>query len=247
MLRMYNYHRTSFEIILNNIFNILEKYEAKFTFSIVASIAKEELIETIMNKGHEIASHSLYHVKHKGLSFETQFNYISKSLELLNNYGANIQGFRAPYNSYDTNTFKCLNKLNIIYDAGVRKEESYRKILQPFHIMIDDVESRFVSFPVFNISDESLDELPQHIVLKSFIEHIDNLPDNGISVLQLHPIRIGQEKYLQFFNELVSHITTNGFKMPTLTEVLNKKNIMPAICLTGDIDCLSFYDYLKRI
>ena len=59
MLRMYNYHRTPFEIILDNIFNILEKYEAKFTFSIVASIAKQELIETIMNKGHEIASHSL--------------------------------------------------------------------------------------------------------------------------------------------------------------------------------------------
>ena len=139
-----------------------------------------------------------------------------------------------------------MNKLNVIYDAGVRKE-TYRKNLNPFQIMIDDVESRFVSFPVFNISDESLDKLPQHIVLKSFTEHIDNLPDNSMSVLQLHPIRIGQEKYFQFFNELVSHITSKGFKMPTLNEVLNKKNTMPAICLTGDIDCLSFYDYLKRI
>jgi peptidoglycan/xylan/chitin deacetylase (PgdA/CDA1 family) len=151
MLRMYHYHRTPFEIILQNIFNILEKHEAKFTFSIVASIAKQELIETIMNSGHEIASHSLYHVKHKGLSFETQFHYISKSLELLNNYGANIQGFRAPYNSYDNNTFRCLNKVNVTYDAGVRRGESYRKILQPFHLMIDDVESSFVSFPVLTL------------------------------------------------------------------------------------------------
>ncbi len=247
MLRMYNYHRTPFEIILQNIFNILEKYEAKFTFSIVASIAKQELIETILKSGHEIASHSLYHVKHKGLPFETQLHYISKSLELLSNYGANIQGFRAPYNSYDNNTFRCLNKLNLSYDAGVRRGESYRKILQPFHLMIDDIESSFVSFPVFNISDELLDELPKQIVLKLFIEHINNLPENGLSVLQLHPIRIGQKKYLQFLDKLVSHITTIGFEMPTLTEVVNKKCALPAICLTGDIDCLSFYDYLKRI
>jgi peptidoglycan/xylan/chitin deacetylase (PgdA/CDA1 family) len=247
MLRMYHYHRTPFQIILQNIFNILEKYEAKFTFSIVASIAKQELIEAIMNSGHEIASHSLYHVKHKGLSFETQFHYISKSLTVLSNYGADIQGFRAPYNSYDDNTFRCLNKVNITYDAGVRRGESYRKILQPFHVMVDDVESRFVSFPVFDTSDESLDDLPEQIVLKSFIEHINNLPENGLSVLQLHPIRIGQKKYLQFLNKLVSHITTLGFEMPTLTEVVNKKCTKPAICLTGDIDCLSFYDYLKRI
>ena len=140
-----------------------------------------------------------------------------------------------------------MNKVNVTYDAGVRRGESYRKTLQPFHLMIDDVESSFVSFPVFNISDESLDELPKQIVLKSFIEHINNLPENGLSVLQLHPIRIGQKKYLQFLDKLVSHITTLGFEMPTLTEVVNKKCALPAICLTGDIDCLSFYDYLKRI
>jgi peptidoglycan/xylan/chitin deacetylase (PgdA/CDA1 family) len=247
MFRMYNYHRTPFEIILKNIFSILEKYEAKFTFSIVASIVKQKLIESIMKNGHEIASHSLYHVKHEGLPIETQLHYISKSLDLLSNYGADIKGFRAPYNSYDENTYRCLNKLNFTYDAGVRRGENYRKMFQPFHIMIDDVESKFVSFPVFNISDESLDELPQKILLKSFIEHINNLPDNGLSVLQLHPIRIGQKKYLSFFEELVSHITTIGCEMPTLTEAVNKKCKLPAVCLTGDIDCLSFKDYLKRI
>lgn len=244
---MYDYHRTPFEIILKNIFNILEKYEAKFTFSIVASIAKQELIENIMKREHEIASHSLYHVKHKGLPFKTQLHYISKSLELLTTYGANIKGFRAPYNSYDINTYRCLNKLNLTYDAGVYRGENLRKFLQPFNIIIDDVESRFVLFPVFNISDESLDELPQQIVLKSFIEHINNLPENSLSVLQLHPIRIGQKKYLSFLEELVSHITTIGYEMPTLTEIVNKKCTSPAICLTGDIDCLSFKDYLTRI
>ena len=247
MLRMYRYHRTPFPTLLKNVLDVLERYEAKFTFAVVASIATEDLLLHLRERGHEIASHSLYHVKHNGLTFETQLDYIKRSLDLLRYLGAAVQGFRAPYNSYDAKTFKCLDQLGFLYDAGVRRGADYEGLSKPFHMLVNGVRSRFLSFPVCHLSDELLDRLCQKTVLQSFLRHIDSIPDEGLSVLQLHPVRIGQPAYLKFLEGIVGYVESQGYSMPTLTEVAEGKAEMPAVCLSGDIDCLSFSDYLKRI
>lgn len=226
---------------------ILDKYNAKFTFAIVASIADGELLQKIVDSRHEIASHSLYHVKHKGLPFNIQLAYIKRSLEILQARGVSVRGFRAPYNSYDLNTFRCLEQLDFSYDAGVRRDECFRGLSRPFRVILDGATSNFLSFPVCHLSDELLDHFSQRTVLKSFLEHIDIVPKDGLCVLQLHPIRIGQPNNLGFLEGLVSHIESQGCSMPTLSEVAEGKAKMPAICLSGDIDCLSFTDYLRRI
>ncbi len=247
MLRMYRYHRTPFPTILKNILDILDRYEARFTFAVVASIATEDLLLEIREREHEIASHSLYHVKHKGLPFKTQLSYAKRSLEILHEKGVNVRGFRAPYNSYDLNTFRCLDQLGFSYDAGVRREEYFQRLSKPFHLTIDGAESKFLSFPVCHLSDELLDRFPEKTVLKAFIAQMDQVPDDGLSVLQLHPIRIGQRFYLGFLESLVEYVASHGYSMPTLTDVIEGRSKMPAVCLSGDIDCLSFLDYLRRI
>ena len=244
---MYRYHRTPFPALLHNILDILDRYDAEFTFAVVASIATEDLLLQVGERGHEIASHSLYHVKHKGLPFKTQLTYIKRSLELLQEKGATVRGFRAPYNSYDLNTFRCLDRLGFSYDAGVRREEHFQGLSKPFHLIVDGVESKFVSFPVCHLSDELLDQFSEKTLLKSFIRQIDRVPSDGLSVLQLHPIRIGQPFYLGFLEGLIDYLAGHGYSTPALTEVAEGKAKMPAVCLSGDIDCLSFSDYLKRI
>lgn len=244
---MYRYHRTPFPILLKNILDVLDRYEAKFTFAVVASIATEDLLLEIGERGHEVASHSLYHVKHKGLPFKTQLSYIKRSLEILQEKGVNVRGFRAPYNSYDLNTFRCLDQLGLSYDAGVRREEHFQGLSKPFHLIVDGVESKFVSFPVCHLSDELLDQFSEKTVLKSFIRQIDKIPDDGLSVLQLHPVRIGQPSYLGFLEDLIGYAASHGYSMPTLTDVIEGRSKMPTVCLSGDIDCLSFSDYLKRL
>jgi peptidoglycan/xylan/chitin deacetylase (PgdA/CDA1 family) len=247
MLRMYFYHRIHFNSILGNILPILDRYDAKFTFAIVASIADGELLQKLVDSRHEIASHSLYHVKHNGLPLDVQLGYIKMSLEILKASGASVRGFRAPYNSYDLNTFRCLEQLGFSYDAGVRRDECFQGLSRPFRVIVDGATSSFLSFPVCHLSDELLDQFSQRTVLKSFLEHIDTVPNDGLCVLQLHPIRIGQPNNLGFLEGLISHIEREGYSMPTLSEVAEGKAKMPAVCLTGDIDCLSFTDYLRRI
>ncbi len=247
MRRMYQYHRIPFDTILGNIFGVLERYDARFTFTIVASIATEELLQMLRERGHEIASHSLYHVKHSGLPFETQLGYIKRSLELLEAQGSPVRGFRAPYNSYDINTFRCLDRLGLAYDSGVRRGERFHELTKPFHLVIDGVSSKFLSFPVCHLSDEALDQSSKTTVLKLFFNYIDTIPDNGMGVLQLHPVRIGQPRYLEFLERLIGYLASRGYLMPTLIEVAEGKAETPAVCLSGDIDCLSFFDYLRRI
>ena len=246
-VRMYRYHRVPFKIILNNILDLLDKYDARFTFTVVSSIANEELVQMILDRGHEIASHSLYHVKHQGLSFETQLGYIRRSIKMLEALGASVHGFRAPYNSYDNNTYACIDELGLWYDAGVRREEYLRSLTKPFNMKIDGKDTRFLSFPVCHLSDELLDRLPQKTVLNSFFEVIDNLGERDMSVLQLHPVRIGQPTYLGFLERLVEHLASQDYSMPTLAEMVERKLSMPTVCLSGDIDCLTFSDYLRRI
>ncbi|MBS7622671.1 polysaccharide deacetylase family protein [Candidatus Bathyarchaeota archaeon] len=247
MLLMYRYHRTPFTTLLRNMLDVLSRYEARFTFAVVASIATGELLDLVRDGGHEIASHSLYHVKHRGLPFKTQMSYIKRSRELLQVKGAAVQGFRAPYNSYDLNTFRCLDELGFTYDAGVRRGEHFQGLSRPFHLIIDGAESRFLSYPVSHLSDELLDKLPGKTVLKLFTREIDEVPDDGVSVLQLHPVRVGQSFFLGFLDSLVDYSACRGFSMPTLTEVAEGKAELPAICLSGDVDCLSFSDYMRRI
>jgi peptidoglycan/xylan/chitin deacetylase (PgdA/CDA1 family) len=247
MLLMYRYHKTPFTTLLRNILEVLSMYEAKFTFAVVASIATEELVDLVSDGGHEIASHSLYHVKHRGLPLKTQLRYIKRSRELLQAKGVAVQGFRAPYNSYDLNTFRCLDKLGFSYDAGVRRGKPFQGLSRPFRLIIDGVRSKFLSYPVSHLSDELLDKLPEKTVLKLFTRQIDGVPDNGLSVLQLHPVRVGQPLFLRFLEGLIDYSASNGCSMPTLTEVAEGKAELPAICLSGDIDCLSFLDYLRRI
>ncbi|MEM4251227.1 MAG: polysaccharide deacetylase family protein [Candidatus Bathyarchaeia archaeon] len=244
---MYTYHKTPFTTLLRNILDVTSRYEARFTFAVVASIATEKLLDLLSEGGHEVASHSLYHVKHRGLPFKTQLSYIKRSRELLQAKGAAVRGFRAPYNSYDLNTFRCLDELGFSYDAGVRREKAFQGLMRPFHLTINGVRSKFLSYPVSHLSDELLDKLPEKTVLKLFTRQIDEVTSDGLSVLQLHPVRVGQPYYLRFLKGLIEYSASRGFSMPTLTEVAEGKADLPSICLSGDIDCLSFSDYLRRI
>jgi len=106
------------------ILNLFEKYGAKATFFTVGHIAEKhpELIEEIISKGHEIASHSHYHIDLRKMdkkSFETDLRKSIETLERIS--GEKVQGFRAPYYSINEKNFWVFDVLRkyVKYDSSI--------------------------------------------------------------------------------------------------------------------------------
>lgn len=77
---------------VNIILNLLEKHNINATFFCTANFAmhKETLIKEIVNRGHEIASHSYYHS-------DFQLWHLKEAKDVLENIsGVPVKGFRMP-------------------------------------------------------------------------------------------------------------------------------------------------------
>ena len=115
------------------IIELLDKYDVKATFFILGDIIekKPQLIKTIYNKGHEIASHGMSHLPLNLLNY-SKFNIeLNRFKELLNNILDNnfkIYGFRAPTFSINNATkygLECLVKNEYLYDSSIVPTKSF--------------------------------------------------------------------------------------------------------------------------
>ena len=108
-----------------NILNIFRKYNTKATFFTLGSIAEKypELIKTISNDGHEIASHGFTHTPvwdQKPDDFVIEIKKTNKLLEEIT--GKKVIGFRAPYASLNQETSWIIDVLKsegFLYDASL--------------------------------------------------------------------------------------------------------------------------------
>tara|TARA_B100001250_G_scaffold77249_1_gene63330 strand:+ start:4106 stop:5635 length:1530 start_codon:yes stop_codon:yes gene_type:complete len=130
------------------ILEILEKYNIVCTFFTTGYFAKKhpDLVQKIINLGHEIASHSYYD---KSLSLHKNkyslSQNIEKSIEILEKLVKDkIFGFRAPQFSKNKYLFDVLQNNNLVYDSSIHpaflpgKYIDFKSPLQPYIIRKDN-------------------------------------------------------------------------------------------------------------
>src|SRR5688572_9326878 len=107
------------------ILDLFDIYKANATFFTIGYIAEKhpELIEEIVSRGHEIASHGYSHHSVKNMNVK-EFEYdLKKSLEVLETIsGEKVLGFRAPYcsiNKQNLWAFHVMRKNRIRYDCSL--------------------------------------------------------------------------------------------------------------------------------
>lgn len=108
--------------------DLLKEYKIKATFFCVANFAKQrpELIKRMEEEGHEIALHSLRHKNFMLQGIIQTKRDLEESLKIMNELGANIKYYRAPWG--DTN----------IYLLGALKKKNLKLIY--WHVMAEDWE-----------------------------------------------------------------------------------------------------------
>ncbi|MHA3964876.1 MAG: polysaccharide deacetylase family protein [Candidatus Thorarchaeota archaeon SMTZ1-45] len=261
LYRMLKLHQTAFDTILENMFATLEEVSGLFTFPIVASIAKmkPELVRLIESEGHEVASHGYNHVRYPTISAHARRQDLLRSLQVFKKIGIEISGFRAPYDNYTDDMPELLEQTNLIWDGGFGYRPEHRERTHFFHVEIDGQESNVSYIPLNMWSDDYMIDrkgMEPKIISRVLKREMTKIaPTEGVIMFDLHPIRMGQKKYVGCFKEVIEHANSIGGWCTTPTEAVKYWNTHSkwkgdskfCLLLTGDIDNWVFSDYLRRV
>ena len=258
---MYQLHTIPFNTLLQNIFIVMERHQAKFTFPITASVALKnaEWSREILRSRHEVAVHGFNHVNYSYVTEQQQDDDMKNALEAYKKLDVPVCGFRAPYDVYTEASPRLLEKYGFLWDIGIGFNQKYREVNSPFRVQVDGHESSFVCIPLSRLSDDRMIDMQGLSIQemeKSLKHAIKGVSEKGgVIMFDLHPIRIGQPKYIRILNTVVNYGKELDGWFPTVTEAVNQwskhgtwKDDAPFCCLlTGDIDNFSFFDYLRRL
>jgi peptidoglycan/xylan/chitin deacetylase (PgdA/CDA1 family) len=258
---MFRLHSTPFSILLRNIFDALESSKAKFTFPIVVSVAAKNpgLTREILGRGHEVAVHGFKHLNYTYLAEQQQDEDVRKAIETFKVMGIQVNGFRAPYNTYTEGTPKLVEKHGFLWDIGIGYNPKYWESTSPFRVKIGNRESSFICIPLNRWSDDRMIDIQgfnSHQIAQTLKRELrETCERRGVVMFDLHPIRMGQPKYVDALRSAVEYGTELNGWFPTVTEAVSywskhgswKHGANFCCLLTGDIDNFSFFDYLQRL
>lgn len=229
---------------------IIERYDAYCTFPIVASVAArhKEIVQVIIDGGHEVASHGFVHVRFDHLSHNEQLRMLRLSLKVLEEiFERKIIGLRTPYQLYNENTFSAIVDASFHYDSSICSS----KPKAPYPMMFRG--RKFIEIP-WTLSEVTLIDVQKvspSELLKIWLEVLKECKMGDVVTLDAHPIRMGTTRYIEVLDNLLYYARNNGFKIASLGEVyemfIRKKISMPVLALSGDIDCVRLFDYLLRL
>jgi peptidoglycan/xylan/chitin deacetylase (PgdA/CDA1 family) len=242
-------------------FEVLDETSGRFAFPTIAAVAKmkPELVKEIVNEGHEVASHGLNHVRYTTLSAQARRNDLMSSLQVFKKMGIEITGFRAPYDRYTDDMPAMLEHTDLVWDGGFGFRAEHREKTHFFHEDIDGQESKVTYIPLNIWSDDYMIDrkgMGPDTVSKVLMREVTNAePTGGVIMFDLHPIRMGQEKYVGCLKQIVDHANSLDAWCTTPTEAVKywnthkkwKSDCKFCLLLTGDIDNWVFSDYLRRI
>lgn len=146
----YNYNDDPiFESGMENLLTFLDQVNIKATLFLIASSIKDphklELVSEAVNRGHEIASHSLTHPNFGQIDREIKRVEIAESRELIEaKLGVRVQGFRTPDYNVDRDCLELLDEYGYRYDSSAYPTPEYATLLDtpalresPYYPMLD--------------------------------------------------------------------------------------------------------------
>jgi len=212
------------------ILNLLDRYQVKATFFVLGEVAEKSpaLIETILQKGHEIASHGFSHrplweLDENGFR-EEMMRFHAVIQKVLG--PVKIKGFRAPTFSLDNRTrwaVKILVELGYQYDASIFPVKLNRLYglagapTKPYRLSIEDLRTED--------PNSSLIEFPM-----SVLEWMGmRIPISGGFYLRLTPLpllRWGLKKisrchpFFLYLHPWEGHLRTPHLKLPLADRII---------------------------
>ena len=203
---------------VTRILDYADQYDASFTFFVTAEHItnnNDGILDEIVDRGHEIGSHSFAHVDFEHIEQEAAEKQIERSLDILNTY-YDVEGFRAPYLMANDATLRAAREIGLRYTSSNRGNTLKRH---------GDIWSLPVTRPmdavVLHNNEYSLSEVKQ-----LWIDYV-----GPGEVLLFHPWRLGADRFVEVLDEML----TASCEFVTMSKYVDNRK---GCCITFDFDFL---------
>ncbi|NVM03298.1 MAG: polysaccharide deacetylase family protein [Candidatus Helarchaeota archaeon] len=235
---------------------IFEKYDVKMTYFISTYLIENQPTFFSHFGDHDYGPHGHTHPDYSLIGRKAAFKDMREAISVFKKFNQNPWIFRAPYGitRIEKNSdlfFEYEKKLGILYDTSINIQKPPWK--EPPHPIKH--KSGVITLPLIGVSDDVLiDNLGlnnNNVILRHFVEALD-YGRTGVLVYDLHPIRMGQVKYVEILEGFIKIINKKkNFMILSLKEAFSKfykkDKEETIVCLSGDIDNLSILDYFRRL
>lgn len=243
---------TPMEDLINNMNSVLEQNDSYMTYFIASYLLEDhpERAAIFKNSKHLGLPHGYKHFNLRECSENLALREIVKAKEIFEVYGLDSWCFRAPYT---VNTFSNLGKnkfYQVLNETGYNCSSSTFQGSLPWKPINHTIPEFAIGKP---IDDQIIDKLgiwDVKIIAKKFIRSILNTKGSLI-IFDMHPIRMGQKRFLPALDAICKFANkdSNSILLDFKTAVNSYEEDQNEnfICITGDIDTWTYFDYIKRL
>lgn len=212
--------------------NLLKQQQLLATFFIPGHTVESfpEMVEAILQAGHEVAHHSYAHQNPSEQSYAEERQDMEHALHVLAHIGIKPLGYRSPSADYSPHTLSLLEEFGFLYDSSLMADD-----FRPYHPRLGDQVS--AQSPLVKGREVSLWELPMSFefddwphfqftfapyrngtsapskVLEIWTADFDWMHqniDNGILTIAMHPQVIGRGHRIAMLEQFIAHCRQQG-------------------------------------
>lgn len=248
----FNFQLTKMEVLIRNMNSVLEENQSYMTYFVAAYTldGHPERVKIFKNSKHIALPHGYKHFNLRELSESQAIQEIKKSKQTFQKYNLESWCFRAPY---AVNSISNLGKdkfYQILSEMNFRCSSSEFQEDPPWRPQEYKIPEFVMARPSDDMLIDKLGIWDPKTIAKCCIKSI--LKTKGsLIIFDMHPIRMGQKRFLTALNAICkfankdSNSVLLGFK--TAINSYQKGQKENFICITGDIDTWTYFDYLRRL
>ena len=200
---------------LGRVLNLLNSYSVHATFFVPGLVIEQrpQVVDMILEKGHEIAHHSWSHKWIVNMSPEEEREEMSRGFEIIERTtGRPPVGYRSPAAEFSPITLELLQEYGFGYSSNYFDDDSpYLQVINgnltdiveyPFHWVLDDAP-----FFQYSITLPGRTMQAPSAVLEAWKMEFDMLYEEDREfVLAMHPQIIGRPSRIKALEGLIQHI-----------------------------------------
>lgn len=215
---------------LPRILALLERYAIKATFFVPGLVMEQrpQVVEAMLEGGHEIAHHSWSHAWIVNLSAAQEREEMERGFEIIKRMcGHAPAGYRSPAGEFSPHTMGLLQEYGFSYSSNYFDTDS------PYLHIVDGKQTDLIEFPFAWVLDDApffqySITLPGRTmqapsaVLEAWRDEFDAIyAEQGHFMLAMHPQIIGRPSRLAMLERLIEHIARHDVCIGRCDDIAN--------------------------
>jgi peptidoglycan-N-acetylglucosamine deacetylase len=221
------------------ILELLGRHEVRATFFVPGRVAERhgDRVREIVAAGHELGHHGYTHTSPTMLSREQEEAELVRGREVLESFGARIEGYRSPSWDFSPHTLDLLGEhgfsysSNLMDDIAPYRHDQVPVIEVPVHWMLDDAPHFWFDAVSWNKKISTTGEFRQ-IWQEEFFGIREA---GGSAVFTMHPQIIGRPSRLKALDEFIELVKgCDDVWLATCGEIAGQAGTVGRIAANGE-------------